>query len=100
MECTAVFFLAHAFQKPTLFIHLKLNTQPNHSNKYYRCWVNGNAIFIFILNNHYSQSFGHGVGVFISITDYALQQWHLGKGNTFFIFILVKHFSQSLGVRK
>jgi hypothetical protein len=43
------FFLAHAFQNPTLFIRLKLNTQPNHSNKSYRRWVNGNAIFVFIL---------------------------------------------------
>lgn len=46
----SIFFsLAHAFQNPTLFIRLELNTQPNHSNKSYRRWVNGNAIFVFIL---------------------------------------------------
>jgi hypothetical protein len=47
-----------------------------HSSKVF--WVNGNVVFIFILNKHYSQSFGYGNDVFIIIFDYALQQWHLG----------------------
>jgi hypothetical protein len=51
-----------------------------HSSKVF--WVNGKAVFIFVLNKHYNKSFGYMEMRFLFLyIDYALQQWRSGDNN-------------------